>query len=141
MIVLVRLGLAILAFSELVVGAWNQFLPESFFRDFPTASLHPPYSEHFARDFGGATLGIAAVLVVAFARPTAELVGVASLAYSVFAVPHFLFHALHLDHATTADALFLLLANGSGVLIGLLLGVWAVRRWLRDRSLRAPAVG
>lgn len=46
----------------LVVGLWNQVLPRSFYDHFPTVALTPPYSGHFARDFGGATLGIVAAL-------------------------------------------------------------------------------
>ena len=125
---LVRAGLALLAGVELTVGLWNQLLPESFYNDFPTVSLDPPFSEHYARDFGGATLGIAAVLVIAFIRPRPAFVGIAALAYSLFSVPHFVFHTLHLEHATSAEAAFLTVGNGMVALIGLLLGVWSVAR-------------
>jgi hypothetical protein len=124
--VLVRIGLTLLAFDELVVGAWNQFAPESFYTNFPTVDLTPPFSEHYARDFGGATLGIAVLLVIAVIRPRPVIVGMAALAYSIFAVPHFVFHLEHLEGADTGQALFLVIGNGLVALIGVLLVAWAV---------------
>lgn len=123
---IVRIGLALLALNELVVGGWNQFAPESFYRYFPTVDLTPPFSEHYARDFGGATLGIAVLLVIAVIRPRPVIVGMAALAYSVFAVPHFVFHLEHLDGADTGQALFLIAGNGLVALVGVLLVAWSV---------------
>lgn len=123
---IVRIGLALLALNELIVGGWNQFAPESFYRYFPTVDLTPPFSEHYARDFGGATLGIAVLLVIAVIRPRPVIVGMASLAYSVFAVPHFVFHLEHLDGANAGQAAFLVIGNGLVALVGVLLVVWAV---------------
>ncbi|HTN58414.1 MAG TPA: hypothetical protein VL043_09120, partial [Protaetiibacter sp.] len=98
------------------------------------------YSEHYARDFGGATLGLAVVLIAAFLVQRAPLVITAGVAYSVFALPHFVFHATHLDHATTAEATFLIVANGVVALLGLLVVALGVLRMGRDRRLRDPAV-
>lgn len=123
---LVRIGLAILALNELVVGAWNQFAPESFYENFPTVDLTPPFSEHYARDFGGATLGIAVLLVLAIIRPRPIIVGMAALAYSVFAVPHFVFHLEHLEGADAGQALFLVAGNAVVAAVGVLLVVWSV---------------
>lgn len=39
-----RVGLGLLALGMLVVGAWNQFWPESFYTDFPGADGLPPSS-------------------------------------------------------------------------------------------------
>ncbi|HEY0688628.1 MAG TPA: hypothetical protein VGD71_06255, partial [Kribbella sp.] len=60
-----RIGLVVLAANELVLGFWTALFPESFYNDVPTVDLTPPYSEHLFRDFGGATLGIAVVLIAA----------------------------------------------------------------------------
>lgn len=128
MTVLLRIALGVLALDELVVGGWNQFAPESFYRYFPTVDLTPPFSEHYARDFGGATLGIAVLLVVAFLRPHGAFVLPAGIAYTVFSIPHFVFHAAHLDHASGADAAFLLIGNAVVALLGVLVIVLAVRR-------------
>ncbi len=138
---IVRIGLALLALNELVVGAWNQFAPESFYANFPTVDLTPPFSEHYARDFGGATLGIAVLLVIAVIRPRPIVVGMAALAYSIYAVPHFVFHLEHLEGATGGQAGFLVVGNAIVALTGVLLVVWAVVRMSRERALRDPTVG
>ena len=84
--VVIRTALAILFALELVVGAWNAFLPGSFYTDFPTVDLTPPFSEHYARDFGWATLGIALLLGIALARPRTHYVVPAALAAEVAGV-------------------------------------------------------
>lgn len=104
MTVFIRIGLAILFLDELVVGAWNAISPETFYRHFPTVELTPPFSEHYARDFGGAALGIALLLGIALVLPKAHFVIPAALAFSVFAVPHFFYHAANLEGATVAEA-------------------------------------
>ena len=128
---IVRIGLGVLAAFELMVGVWNQFFPESFYENFPTVDITPPFSEHYARDFGGATLGLAIVLVIACIRPTPLLVLAASLAYSAFSLPHFVFHLEHLDGTTPLEGVVLTGGNALLALIGAALAVWAVRRLRR----------
>ena len=65
----------------------------------------------------------------------------ATLAFSIFAVPHFVFHLEHLDHATTSEAVLLTTGNAAVALIGLAIAIWAVVRMTRDRHLHHPAVG
>ena len=120
MTIVLRIALAVLAINELIVGAWNQFAPEGFYENFPTVDLTPPFSEHYARDFGGATLGIAVLLVIAFVRPRGGFVLPAGIAYTVFSIPHFVFHVAHLEEATSADAAFLIVGNGVVALLGVL---------------------
>jgi len=141
MTVVIRIALAILAADELVVGGWNQVDPASFYRYFPTVDLTPPFSEHYARDFGGATLGIAALLVVATIRPRGAFVLPAAVAYSVFSIPHFVFHLEHLAGATPAEAAFLIAGNATVALLGALVIVVTVVRRSRDRQRQHPAVG
>ena len=109
----IRAGLAALAAVELVLGGWTLLFPESFYRDVPTVDLTPPYSEHFLRDFGGATLGLALVLAAAAVWMELRIVVVALLAYLAFAAPHLLFHLGHLHGATALEA---------GLLTALLVG-------------------
>ena len=109
----IRAGLAALAAVELVLGAWTLLFPESFYRDVPTVDLTPPFSEHFLRDFGGATLGLALVLAAAAVWMELRIVVVALLAYLAFAAPHLLFHLGHLHGATALEA---------GLLTALLVG-------------------
>lgn len=105
-----RVGLVILATTELALGVWAQYLPESFYREFPTVQLTPPYSEHFLRDFGGATLGLALVLAAAAVWLERRLVVVALAAYLVWAVPHLVFHLSHLHDASPTEVAFLLVS-------------------------------
>lgn len=128
MTLFIRIGLAVLLLDELVVGGWNAVAPESFYRNFPTVDLTPPFSEHYARDFGEATLGTAVIILIALIRPKAHFVIPAMLAYSVFSVPHFFFHLTHLEMATTSQAIFLTTANAVVALLGLaIIGVTIAR--------------
>src|SRR4051812_30483933 len=119
MTLLLRFTLAVLFATELVVGAWNQFAPASFYEDFPTVDLTPPFSEHYARDFGGATLGLAVLLGIALVVPRIEFALPALLAYEVYAIPHLVFHLGHLEHATPAQAIGLTASNAAVALLGL----------------------
>ncbi len=128
MTLLIRMILGLLFLDEVVVGAWNQFAPESFYDNVPTVDLTPPFSEHYARDFGGATLGIALLLAIAIVKPRTHFVVPAALAFSVFAVPHFFFHLTHMEMATPGQKVLLTVANSFVAIIGLLAIVLAVSR-------------
>lgn len=130
MTIIIRIALAALFVDELVVGAWNAIWPASFYTDFPTVDLTPPFSEHYARDFGTATLGIALLLGIAAVKPKAHFVIPAAGAYSTFAVPHFLYHLTNLENATVGEAMLLTTANAAVALLGLVIILLTV---LRDR--------
>jgi hypothetical protein len=112
---LVRVGLGILALTELTLGVWQQFWPEGFYRDFPTVELTPPFSEHLMRDFGGANFALGIVLGAAAWWLERRLVLVALLAYLAFAVPHLGFHLTHLHGASASDVAFLATSLGLSV--------------------------
>lgn len=122
-----RVGLGILALTELTLGTWQQFWPEGFYRDFPTVELTPPFSEHLMRDFGGASLGLAVVLAAAAWWLEHKLVLIALLAYLVFAVPHLGFHLARLHGATAADVAFLAISLGLSVALPVALVLVAPR--------------
>lgn len=147
MTVLLRAGLALLAAVMLTVGAWTQFWPEHFFANFPTVSLLPPYSEHFARDYGGASLGVGIVLAAAALFPQTILVIPALLGAWAWSLPHFVFHLSELHHGTPADTAFVIISTGSAAVLPPVLLVVAVLRMGRDRrartasDIRDPALG
>ena len=142
MTLILRIGLAVLAAVELTIGVWNQFWPRHFFDHFPTVSLTPPFAEHYARDFGGASIGIGVVLLAAAIVPRTVLVIPALLGVTAFGIPHFVFHLHHLEHATSGDVAFLVTSTGLAAWVPPLLLVLAVVRMVRDRRrLRHPAVG
>ena len=61
------------------------------------SSFDGPYNEHLLRDLGGANLALAVVILFAIAQPTAGLVRAVAAAMLVAQVPHFIYHAAHLD--------------------------------------------
>jgi hypothetical protein len=134
--IILRILLAVLFAETFVVGAWNAIAPESFYRDFPTVDLTPPFSEHYARDFGWALLGISVLLGFAAIVPKTHYVVPAAVAYAVFAVPHFVFHLEHLDHVTTGQMIALTAANA--VVAVMALAVIALSLALRRRRSLTP---
>lgn len=113
----VRGGLIALAAIQWITGLWMQFLPESFYTDFPTVSLTPPFSEHLTRDFGGATIAIAIVVTAAAIWMDTRLVAVVLVAYLAYSIPHLAFHLGHLHDASPADTVFIAVSLGGSVLL------------------------
>ncbi|WP_430502990.1 hypothetical protein ACQRWP_15785 [Micromonospora trifolii] len=131
MTAIIRIALAILFLDNFVVGAWNAIWPANFYANFPTVDLTPPFSEHYARDFGTASLAIALLLGIAAVKPKAHFVIPAAAAYSVFALPHFFYHLTNMQGATVGEAILLTTANAAVALIGLVIILLTA---LRDRS-------
>jgi hypothetical protein len=102
-----RIGLALLATVELFVGIWNQFWPRTFYDQVPTVNLTPPFAEHYARDFGGASIGLGIVLLAAVIVPRTVLVIPALLGMTAFGLPHFVFHVHHLENASASESAIL----------------------------------
>ena len=95
---LMRGGLGLLSLSVLAVGAWALFLPRSFHEDFPSASRGwvsalGPYNGHLLADVGAMYLALGVLLALAAVSLGRELVRASLVAWLVFAVPHFVFHA------------------------------------------------
>ncbi|HEX7212489.1 MAG TPA: hypothetical protein VF241_16325 [Propionibacteriaceae bacterium] len=131
----VRAGLGILAALEAIVGVWGLLAPMSFYRSFPLpghgwVSLLPPYNEHLTRDVGELSLALTVLLVAAAVTGQWLLSVVAIIATAVYAVPHAVYHALHLEGFPTGDAV----AQMVGIALQLVLT--AVVAWLlwRDRT-------
>ncbi len=134
-----RICLWIIAAMELVIGTWTLLFPESFYNDVPTVDLTPPYSERLFRDFGGATLGIAIVLVAAAIWLETRLVVVALLAYLAFSVPHLVFHLGHLHGASGVEATLLITVLAVSVALPAGLIVVALVRAQRNSSSATPS--
>ena len=98
----VRLGLWAMALFSLFAGIQQQFVPRSFYDGFPGFGMHwvavdGPYNEHLLRDLGSANLALAALILFAIVQPTVGLVRAVAVAVLVAQVPHFIYHAAHLD--------------------------------------------
>jgi len=112
----VRSVLVVFAAYQLVLGVWLTFFPAQFYQ-LPTVDWTPPYSEHLFRDFGGATLGLAIVLIAAAIRFDRLLTVVALLAYLAFAVPHLFFHLGHLEGDSPGWSAVLAVVTALSVLV------------------------
>ncbi|MEV6285827.1 hypothetical protein [Kribbella sp. NPDC051770] len=128
----IRLLVALLFLEALVVGVWNTLAPRSFYTDFPTVDINPPFSEHFSRDLGAVMLGLAIVLGFALVRPVAHHLIPAALAYTAFAIPHFFFHVTNMENATVGQAILLTSGNALFAVLGLLVLLLTA---IRDRGL------
>lgn len=140
MTITLRIGLALLAAAALMIGIWNVGWPEHFYANFPGVALTPPFAEHYARDFGGATLGTAVVLVAAMLFPRTVLVIPALLAVLTFAVPHAWFHLHHVEDATPEVAAITVGLTAGQPLAALILLVLALVRWRNERGTRSQPV-
>lgn len=136
MTVVLRIGLGILAATAVMIGVWNQFFPEHFYAHFPGVALTPPFAEHYARDYGGATLGTAVVLTAATLVPRSVLVIPALLSVLAFAIPHAWFHLHHVDDASPSVATVTLLMTIGQPVVTVALLVLAVVRWRSERRGR-----
>ena len=101
---MIRAGVVFLAILQGFVGLVQLLAPRTFY-DIPWVSLLPPYNEHLMRDVGALTLAYVLVLAAAAIWPEQRLVRVALAANLMWTVPHLVFHATHLDHFATSDAI------------------------------------
>jgi hypothetical protein len=115
-----RVILALLSASALVLGVWATLGPRQFYDDFPGGgrrwvAIDGPYNEHLVRDFGALNLALAFVLIVALVHMTPVLVRIAAIASLLFAVPHFVYHARHLDVFSSSDKIVNMVALGLAI--------------------------
>ena len=108
--ILLRVGLLTLAATQALVGVWALPAPRAFYDGFPVSghpwvALLPPYNEHLVRDVGAFNLALTVVLVAAAWTLDRTLVRVALAALLVYALPHTIFHAGHLEGFPPGDAL------------------------------------
>nr|WP_062338992.1 hypothetical protein [Herbidospora sakaeratensis] len=100
-----RAGVLALAALQTLVSVWQYAFTRSFFDDFPTVRLDPPYNEHLLSDVGGLGLALAAMLIYAAAVMERRVVLLALTGYVIYAGTHFLFHVRHFDHFSLRDAI------------------------------------
>ena len=79
------------------------------------------------RDVGALNLALALVATVAAVTLQRLMVGTALCAYLVFSVPHFVFHATHVEHFPRGEAIAQTIALAIGVVLPLALLVLNAR--------------
>jgi hypothetical protein len=129
----IRAMLVALAVVGVVTGLWAAFAPRGFYDDFPGGgrswvSADGPYNEHLVRDFGALNLALAAVTIVALVTLARPAVVAAALAWLVFGVLHFVYHARHLDVYDTGDKVGTMAALALGVALPLVVLVAVLPR-------------
>ncbi|GAB2586987.1 hypothetical protein Aab01nite_50790 [Paractinoplanes abujensis] len=116
-----RGGLYTLAALQTFVSLWQYFLPRSFFDDFPTVKLDPPYNEHLLTDVGGLGLALAATLAIAAWLVDTRVALAALTGYLVYAATHFAYHVTHFADFSLGEALGVGTGLGLEVVLALLL--------------------
>jgi hypothetical protein len=130
---LVRIVLLVLAANALLIGFWAAFAPQSFYDDFPGSgrvwvAVDGPYNEHLVRDVGELNLALAVVTIGAAIVLTRTLVLLASLAWVVYSLPHWVYHLRHLDPLeSTGDQIAVAVSLGVVTLVPALLA-WTAWR-------------
>jgi hypothetical protein len=101
--------LGLLALVSAQLGIWAAFWPKQFYDSFPGGGhkwivVNGPYNEHFIRDFGDLNMALAVLFIVAAVTLGPTLIRAASVGYLLFAIPHLVYHARHLDvYASSSD--------------------------------------
>jgi hypothetical protein len=134
-----RAGPIVLIVLDGVVGAWQYFVPRSFYDDFPTVSMDPPFNEHLVSDIGGLNLALTAVLVFAAVVLEYRVVMAALTGFALYSVTHFAFHLMHFEGFSVRDALGVGTGLGIEVALTFVLMVLAQRRHVLERAA-PPAV-
>jgi hypothetical protein len=142
-----RIGIAILALTPLLVGLWATLTPRGFYDHFPGGghswvSAVGPYDEHLVRDVGALYLGSLVLLGFAFVWLERRLVQAALVSYAVAALPHLIYHLTALDGFSTGDAI----AEIAGLALNVVLplGLLATTtdggstRWRESKDPSAP---
>ena len=118
----------ILTGVALTIGVWAGAAPLSFYESFPLGrgwvAADGPYNEHLIRDFGGLNLALALVTGVAALRMRADLIRLAAGATTIFGLPHFVYHATHLEPYGTGDAI----ANMVTLTLHVVVPLWLLAR-------------
>jgi hypothetical protein len=123
---LARLALLVLGAGGLMVGLWAQLSPRSFYDGFPGGGRHwvsvdGPYNQHLVRDVGGLNLALALVTLTALVVARPVLVRAVAVAWLLYSVPHFAYHATHLDPYGPSDQVASMAALAVNVVLPVLL--------------------
>jgi hypothetical protein len=96
-----RWALGAIAAANLAIGATAALAPQAFYDDFPLGAgwvdQLPPYNEHLTTDVGAFYLGFGLLFAWAAWRPQRALVVPLTIAWSLTAAIHLLYHVTHLD--------------------------------------------
>lgn len=120
------IALTVSALLAFFVGIWAYFFPQGFYDSFPGVlgswvSVDGPFNEHLIRDVGAMYLALGAASIGGLIWRNEIAYRVLGLAWTVFGLLHFLYHAFHLQHMPVAGAIGEMVALGVSLLLGILL--------------------
>jgi len=106
----VRGLLLALGIPQALIGLWALLAPRSFYDDFPAGTdgwVNPlgPFDEHLVTAVGSLFVALGVLLVLAAVSLRRRFVTGAAIAWLIFAVPHFAWHAFNLEPLSTGDAI------------------------------------
>jgi hypothetical protein len=121
-----RIILWVTAALGLFVGIWAAGFPQSFYDSFPGLgfvwiAVDGPFNEHLIRDVGSLYLALAAASIAASFSGTPDAGRVVGVAWAVFGIPHFLYHAAHFPHMAPADVIGNTISLGASLVLGIVL--------------------
>ncbi len=134
-----RVLMMLLAVPNLITGLWAVGNPQHWYDTFPgwapqLISALPPYNEHLATDAGSGLLASGAVMLLAALWPRREVAITAAVAFLLFSLPHFLWHAVNpADILSTAEN-----AVNDITLAAAVIGGGVVFLWQWHPSIRRP---
>ncbi len=132
----VRAVLAILGAIQATDGLYALLAPRSFYEDFPAGrgwvEALPAYNEHLVRDVGSLFLATAVVLFAAAIWMERRLILIALVSFLTFALPHAIYHFLHLGPYDTFDAVANVVALGFTVVAPVVVLVAMLRAGARS---------
>lgn len=139
-----------LGVPQALIGLWALFAPRSFYDDFPAGTdgwVHQlgPFDEHLVTDVGSLFVALGVLLALAAVSLRRRFVTGAAIAWLIFAIPHFAWHAFNLEPLSTADAVANTVTTAwtvvGGLLVLLLVRAAPVARGASTADGRARADG
>lgn len=108
------------------VGLWAAVWPSSFYESFPGLgrvwiSVDGPFNEHLIRDVGALYLSLAVASIAATFTRGPESGRVVGVAWTVFGIPHLIYHAAQFGGMPIIDVIGNIIGLGGSLLLGLLL--------------------
>jgi hypothetical protein len=108
------------------VGLWAAIWPATFYSTFPGLgrvwiAVDGPFNEHLIRDVGALYLALAAASVAAAFTRRPESGRVVGVAWTVFGLPHLIYHAMQFGGMPLIDVIGNIIGLGGSLLLGMVL--------------------
>ena len=110
----------------LFVGLWAAAWPQAFYDAFPGLgriwiAVDGPFNEHLIRDVGALYLALAAASIAATFSRTPDAGRVIGVAWTVFGIPHLIYHATGFAGMAPVDVIGNIVSLGASLGLGIVL--------------------